>query len=190
LAEQTHARLEQAVQAVREAFDIEQHALAKAQAECDTLTTQPRPATIEQEAKGNRADTVRRYQALRAECQERAAALAELERLLRAPEQTTDELTEAVVSLLEAVVTLDREAVVRRLSAELEHIRVWFERLGTAADAHAGEIAEWSQRIGRPVRAPQIAFSWPPASAWQALLAAAVEPPTLEWDDAPRASGA
>jgi hypothetical protein len=110
------------------------------------------------------------------------AASAELERMERAPDQTMNELTEAIARLLEAVVTIEREAVVRRVGAELEPIREWFARLGTAADAHESEIAEWNKRVGRRLRVPRIAFSWPPAAAWRALLDEAAEAPTLVWD--------
>jgi hypothetical protein len=182
--------VEHAIRKVTEALDLEQVALPQARAECEALAAQPLPATIEQEATGARADAVRRYQALRAECREREAAVAELERLLQAHEQTLGPLTECVAGLLEAVVTLEREALVRRLGAELEPIRAWLERLGTAGDGHEDEIADWSRQVGRPLRVPQITFVWPPAAAWSALLDAPVEAPTLVWDDdgrAPRA---
>jgi chromosome segregation ATPase len=180
-AEQTQARLEHAIRRLGEALDAERHALARAQAEFNTLATQPFPVTIEEEAKGTRAGAVGRYRALHGECQEREAAIVELGRLLRAPEQIRDQLTEAVARLLEAVVAVDREAVVRRVGAELEPIRAWFARLGTAADAHESKIAEWNKRVGR-LRVPRIAFSWPPAAAWRALLDEAAEAPTLVWD--------
>jgi len=73
-------------------------------------------------------------------------------------------------------------------SGELEHFRSRFERLRAEANAHAAEIEEWSQRVGRPLRIPQIAFSWPPDPVWQALLDSAVEGPKLIWDDDPNAS--
>ena len=103
---------------------------------------------------------MRRYQSVDIECQQRAAAIAELERLLPASEQAVGPLTEAVTRLLEAVRTIDREALVRRLreSGELEHLRSRVERLRTMANTHAAELDEWSQRIGRPVRVPRITF--------------------------------
>jgi hypothetical protein len=128
---------------------------------------------------------VRRYQSLGLERDARQAARAELERLLPAPEQTVSLLVEATVRLLEAVVTIDREAFVRRLheSGELEHLRSRLERLRTMANTHAAEIDEWSQRVGRPVRVPRIIFPWPSAAIWDALLAEAVEAPELVWDE-------
>jgi hypothetical protein len=128
---------------------------------------------------------VRRYQLVSTECQQHEAAIAELERLLPAPEQTLDELTEATARVLEAVVTVDRDAFVRRVreSLELEHLRSRFERLRAATTAHAGEIDEWSRRVGRPLRVPRVAFPWPPAPLWQALLDGSVEAPELLWND-------
>jgi hypothetical protein len=145
------------------------------------LATRPLPATVEQEASGIGTEAVRRYEALRAECQQREAAIAELERLLRAPGQTLDQLTEATARVLEAVVTVDREAFVRRLreTHELEHLRSRFERLRAAPTAHAGEIDEWSRRVGRPLRVPRVAFPWPR----QALFDGPVEAPELLWDE-------
>jgi hypothetical protein len=99
-------------------------------------------------------------------------------------------LADATVRLLEAVVTVDREAFVRRLreSGELEHLRSRFERLRTMANTHAAEIDDWSQRVGRPVRVPRIMFPWPSAAIWDALLAEALEAPELVWDDDRRAT--
>jgi hypothetical protein len=87
--------------------------------------------------------------------------------------------------VLEAVVTVDREALVRRVreSGELEHLRSRFERLRAASTTHAAEIANWSQQVGRPLRIPRVAFSWPSAPVWQALLGAPAEGPELVWDD-------
>lgn len=126
-----------------------------------------------------------RYQSLGIERQARQAAIAELERLLPSPEQTLHELTEATVRLLEAIVTIDREAFVRRVreSGELEHLRARFERLRTLANTHAAKIDEWSRRAGRQVRIPRVAFPWPPASVWDVLLDTAPETPELMWDD-------
>ena len=77
-----------------------------------------------------------------------------------------------------------------RESGELEQLRSRFERLRTIANTHAAEIEEWSQRVGRPLRLPRIAFPWPPAAIWDALLAEAVEAPKLVWDDDPQAPSA
>jgi len=190
-ATQTHARLEQAIHIAWETLDVERPALVQAQAEHEALATRPLPATIEEEASGIRGDAVRRYQLVGIECQQRAAAIAELERLLPAPEQALGPLTEAVTRLLEAVGTIDREALVRRTreSGELEHLRSQLERLRTVANTHAAEIDEWSQVSGRPVRVPRVMFPWPPAPVWDALLAETVEAPELIWDDDPKRPG-
>jgi hypothetical protein len=190
-AKQTNARLEQAIQVARETLAVERPALGQAQAEHEALATRRIPATIEEEASGIRGDAVRRYQAVGIECQQRAAAIAELERLLPAPEQALGQLTGAVTRLLEAVGTIDREAFVCRVreSGELEHLRSRFERLRTMANTHAAEIDEWSQRVGPPVRVPRVMFPWPPAPVWDALLAEAVEAPELIWDDDPKRPG-
>ena len=92
---------------------------------------------------------------------------------------------------MEAVVTVAREAFVRRLreSGELEHLRSRLERLRTMANTHAAEIDEWSQRVGRPVRVPRVILPWPPAAIGNALLAEAVDPPQLVWDDDPKRPG-
>ncbi len=74
------------------------------------------PATIEEDARGTHAEAVRRYHSLGVECQQRAAAIAELERLLPTLEQTLAPLTEAVGRGLEAVGTIAREALVQRVS--------------------------------------------------------------------------
>lgn len=184
-ARETHLRLDDAIQLARNALDLERPHLVQAQAEHEALATRPLPATIEEEASGIRAEALRRYQSLGIECQQRAAAIAELERLLPAPEQTLGPLTEAVTRVLETVVTVEREALLRRLreSSELEHLRSRFERLRTMANTHAAEIDDWSQRVGHPIRVPRVVFPWPSAAIWDGLLAEAVEPPQLEWDD-------
>ena len=135
---------------------------------------------------------MRRYQSLGIERDAREAALTELQRLLPAPEQTLSLLTEATVRLLEAVVTIDREAFARRVgeSGELERLRSRFEWLRVASMTHAAEIVKWSQQVGRPLRIPRVTFPWPPAPAWQALLGAPVEAPSLLWDDNPDGPGA
>jgi len=183
----THARLEHAIRVAREALDVERSALVEAQAERVTLAARSLPATIEEEAAGTRPEAVRHYQSLGVECQQREAAIAELERLLPAHEQTLGQLPDVTVAVLAAVVTVDREAFVRRLreSSELEHLRSRFERLRTMANTHAAEIGEWSQRVGRPLRIPRIAFPWPPAAIWDALLAEPVKAPQLVWDEDP-----
>jgi hypothetical protein len=190
-ARQTHTRLEQAIQAAREALDVERPALEQAQAEHEALAARRLPATVQEEASNARPEAVRRYLSVGIECQQRAAALAELERLLPAPEQALGPLTEAVTRVLEAVGTVDREALVRRLreSGELEHLRSRVERLRTMANTHAAEIDEWRQRLNRPVRVPRVMFPWPPAPVWEALLAEAVEAPELIWDDDPKRPG-
>jgi len=135
-----------------------------------------------------RREAVRRYQSLGIECQQRAAAITELERLLPAPEQTLDQPLDVTARVLEAVLTVDREALVRRVgeSGELEHLRSRFERLTLMTNTHAAEIDEWSQRVGRPLRVPRIAFPWPSAVVWQALLGPVVEGPELVWDEDPK----
>ena len=190
-AEAIHARLEHAIERAREAIEVERSALVQAQAERETLATRPLPATVEEEANGTRSEAIRRYQSLGIECQQRAAAIADLERLLPAPEQALGPLTQAVTRVLEAVGTVKREAFVDgvRESGELEHLRSRFERLRTMANTHAAEIDEWSQRVGRPVRVPRVMFPWPPAPVWDALLAEAVEAPELIWDDDPKRPG-
>jgi len=190
-AKQTHARLEQAIHTVRDTLDVERPALGQAQAEHGALATRRLPATIEEEASGIRGGAVRRYQSVGIECQQRAAAIAELERLLPAPEQALGLLTEAVTRVLEAVGTVHSEAFVHRVreSGELEQLRSRFERLRTMANTHAAEIDEWSQVSGRPVRVPRVMFPWPPVPVWEALLAEAVEAPELIWDDNPKRPG-
>jgi hypothetical protein len=191
-AEQTYARLASATRVARDALDGERAALKQAQAERDTLAIRPLPATIEEEASGIRADAVRRYQSVGIECQQREAGIAELERLLPAPEQALAQLLDITARVLETVVIVDREAFVRRLreNGELEHLRSRLERLRTMANTHAAEIDEWSRRVGRPVRVPRIIFPWPSAAVWQALLAAPAEAPKLVWDEDPGASSA
>jgi hypothetical protein len=77
-----------------------------------------------------------------------------------------------------------------RESGELEHLRSRFERLTAASTTHAAEIEQWSQQVGRPLRIPRVAFLWPTARVWQALLDAPMDAPELLWDDDPRASSA
>lgn len=188
-ARSTHAQLEHAIQVVREGIEVERSALAEAQAEREALATRPLPATIEEEAAGTRPEAVRHYQSLGVECQQREAAIAELERLLPAHEQALGQLLDITARVLEAVVTINREAVVRhvRESGELEYLRSRLERLRMMANTHAAEIDEWSRRVGRQVRVPRIAFSWPPEPVWQALLGAPAEAPKVVWDDDPGA---
>lgn len=187
-AKSTHAHLEQAIQGTRDALDVERSALVQAQAERETLAIRPLPATIEEDAAGTRPECVRRYQALGVECKQREAAITELERLLAAPEQTLGQLPGVIARVLEAVVSIDREALVRclRESGELEHLRSRFDRLRTMADTHAAEVDEWSRRVGRPLRIPRVVFPWPSAAIWDGLLAEGVEPPQLVWDEDPR----
>lgn len=149
-ARSTHARLELAIQVVRERLEVERSALAEAQAEREALATRRLPVTIEEETAGTRPEAVRHYQSLGVECRQREAAIAELERLPESPGQTLGQLTEATGRVLEAVVTIDREVLVGRLreSDELERLRSWFERLRTMANTHEAEIEEWSQRVG------------------------------------------
>lgn len=132
-----------------------------------------------------RPEAVRRYQSLSIECQQRAAAIAELERLLPASEEAFSLLSDSIARVLEAVVTIDREAFVHRLreSGELEQLRSRFERLRAMTNTHGADIDEWSRRVGRPVLVPRIAFSWPPEPVWPALLGAPAEAPKLVWDD-------
>ncbi len=186
-AKQTHAQLEQAVHIARETLDVERRALGQAQAEHEALATHPLPATIEQEASGIRADGVRRYQSVGIECQQRAAAIAELERLLPAPEQALGPPAEAVTRGLQAVVTIDREALVRRVgeSGELEHLRSRFERLRTMASTHDAAVAEWSKRANRSLRIPRVDFPWPAPTVWKTLVDTPVEDPKLVWSDDP-----
>ena len=186
-AEQTYGHLQGAIDIAREALDDEQRAVAQVEAERNALAAQPLPTTVEDVAAEARIEPVRRYQALGLERDARQTAIAELERLLAPTEQTLSLLAEATVRLLVAVVTIAREAFVRRLheSSELEHLCSRFERLRTMANTHAAEIDEWSQRVGRPVRVPRIVFPWPSAAIWDALLAEAVEAPKLVWDGDP-----
>jgi hypothetical protein len=115
------------------------------------------------------------------ECQKRQAAIAELERLLPSPEQTLRLVTEVVVLVLEAVVTIDREALVRRVreSGELEQLRTRFERLRAMANTHETELKDWTERAGRQLRVPWVTFPWPPVSVWTALLDAPAQGPEL-----------
>jgi hypothetical protein len=83
-AKQTHTRLEDAIQVAREALDVERSALVQAQSERDALATCPLPTTVEEEASQPRSEALRRYQSLSTECQQRAAAITELERVVRA----------------------------------------------------------------------------------------------------------
>jgi hypothetical protein len=188
----THARLEHAIRVAREALDAERSSLVQAQAERETLATRPLPATIEEEAAGTRPECVRRYQALGVECKQREAAITHLERLLPAPEQTLGQLPDVIARVLAAVVTVDREAFVRRLreSSELEQLRARLERLRVMANTHEAEINEWSQRVGRPLRVPDIVFPWPPPLVWEALISPSAEPPRLRWNDEPNGPNA
>jgi hypothetical protein len=183
-AAQIYGRLEDAIAVAREALEEERLALVQVEVERNALGADPLPATVEEAATDPRVNALERYQSLKIERQARQAAIAELERLLPSPEQTLNQLTEAIVRVLEAAVTIDREAVVRRLreSGELEHLRARFERLRTLANTHEAEIEEWSWRSGRPVRIPRITFPWPPAAVWDALLAAVAEAPELVWN--------
>jgi hypothetical protein len=187
-AEQTYGRLESAIRVTREALDVEHLALVQAEGERSALGADPLPATVEDEATGARVEALRRYQSLGIERQARQAAMADLERLLLAPEQTLGLLAEATVRLLEAVVTIEREAFVRRLleAGELKNLRARFERLKAMANTHEAAIEKWSQRVGRPVRVPQIVFPWPPTVALDALLGAPAEGPELAWNEDPK----
>lgn len=86
-AEQMCDGLESAVQATREAIDVERDTLAQAEAERAALVDQPLPVTVGQEAARPRADVILRYEALQLECQQRQAALSEMERLVTEPER-------------------------------------------------------------------------------------------------------
>ena len=186
-AEQTYGHLHGAIEVARAALDAERLALIQVDVERNALATHPLPATVEGAATEPGVEPVRRYQSLGLERDARQAALAELERLLPAPEQTLGQLPDVIARVLETVVTIDREALVRRVreSGELEHLRSRFERLRTMANTHAAEIDEWNQRAGRPVRVPRIVFPWPPAPVWVALLGEPVEAPRLVWNDEP-----
>jgi hypothetical protein len=190
-AEQTYEHLERVSQVAREAFNVEQRALAQVEAERHALAAQPLPTTVEDVAAEARIEPVRRYQALGLERDARQTALAEPERLLSSPEQTLSLLAEATVRLLKAVVTIDRDVFVRRLreSGELEQLRGRFERLRAMARTHEAEIEEWSRRGNRPLRVPRIVFPWPSAAIWDGLLAEGVEGPQLVWDDDPKRPG-
>jgi hypothetical protein len=187
-AEQTYEHLQGAIDIAREALDDEQRAVAQVEVERNALAAQPLPTTVEDAAAEARIEPVRRYQALGLECDARQTAIAELERLLSPPEQTLSPLANATVRLLEAVVTIDREAFVRRLheSGELEYLRSRFERLRTMATTHEPEIDKWSQRVGHPVRVPRIVFPWPSAAVWQAVLDPVVEGPEPVWHSDPK----
>jgi hypothetical protein len=183
-AKAIHAGLERAIEIAREALDTERQALVETLTERDALASCSTPKTIEEELFQTSPEVLGRYQALRDECQQRETVIAELERLLPAPESTLSPLTEATTRVLEAVVTVDREAFVRRLreSGELEQLRSRFERVRAAANAHAPEIDEWYRRVGSPVRVPRVTFPWPPAPLWHVLLDVPVEAPELVWD--------
>jgi len=188
-AEQIYGRLESAILAAREALDVERLALVQADEEGHALAAHPLPRTVAEAVTEPRGEAVRRYQAVGIERQARQAGIAELERLLPSPEQALSLLAEATVRLLEAVVTIDREAFVRRVreSGELDHLRARFERLRAMAKTHEAEIEEWSRRAGRQLRVPRVAFSWPPASVWTALLEAPAQGPELLPHDQPGA---
>ena len=190
-AERTYGCLQGAIDIAREALEVERVTLVQAEGERKALAVYPIPVTVEEAAAHARVAAMRRYESLRLECQARLAATAELERLLPAAEQILRLLGEATVRLLEAVVTVDREAFVGRLreSGELEHLRSRFERLRLMANTHAAEIDEWSRRASRQVRVPRVIFPWPSAAIWDALLPEAVEPPQLVWDDDPKRPG-
>lgn len=189
-AAQTCRRLESAIRVARQALDADRAALVQADAERAALASHPLPATVGEEAAGARAEAVQRYQTVRIECQQRKDALTELERLLPTPEQSLPDLIRATAHVLEAVVTIEREVFVRHLreSGELERLRGRFERLRTMANMHDAEMAEWSQRAGRHLRVPRVAFPWPPASVWTALLDASAEGPGLVWNEDPKGS--
>jgi hypothetical protein len=114
-AEQTYGHLQGAINIARKALDDEQRAVVQVEVERNALAAQPLPTTVEDVAAEARIEPVRRYQALGLECDARQTAIAELERLLSPTEQTLSPLANATVRLLEAVVTIDREAFVRRL---------------------------------------------------------------------------
>ena len=189
-AEHTYARLASATRVAREALDGERAALKQAEAERKLLAAQRLPATVEEEATDSRPDAVRGYQLTGFECQKRQAAIAELERLLPPPEQILSPLMEATARLLEAVVTVAREAFVRRVreSGELEQLRTRFERLRAMANTHETELKDWTERAGRQLRVPRVAFPWPPAAVWDALLGAPAQGPELGWNDDPKSS--
>jgi len=191
-AEQTYGHLHGAIRVARAALDAERLALIQVEVERNALATHPLPATVEDAATELEVEPVRRYQSLGLERDARQAALAELERLLPAPEQTLGELPDVTARVLETVVTIDRDAFVRRVreSGELEHLRARFERLRAMAKTHEAEIEEWSRRAGRQLRVPRVAFSWPPAPAWDVLLGAPTEAPDLVWNDDPKGSSA
>lgn len=94
-------------------------------------------------------------------------------------------LIEATVRILEAVVSLEREAFARRVreGGELEQLRARFERLRALANTHEAELEEWSRRAGRQVRVPRIVFPWPPAPVWEALMGAPAQAPELVWEE-------
>lgn len=191
-ARETHVRLEQAIQRAREALDLERPLLVQAQAEREALATRRLPATVEEEATNARPEAVLHYQSLSTECQQRASAIAELERVLLARDDTIDRSRDTTTRVLEATITVEREAFVRRVreSSELEHLRTRFERLQAAAQEHDAEVAEWSQRAGRPLRVPSIELPWPAPTIWKSLLDTPVESPRLVWSDDPNSPGA
>jgi len=162
-AEQTYGHLHGAIEVARAALDAERLALIQVDVERNALAMHPLPATVKDAATEPGVEPVQRYQSLGLERDARQAARAELERLLPAPEQTVSLLVEATVRLLETVVSIDREDLVRRVreSGELEQLRARLERLRTMANTHAAEIDEWTQRLGRPLRVPRVAFPWP-----------------------------
>lgn len=51
------------------------------------------------------------------------------------------------------------------------------------AKTHEAEIDDWSRRAGRQLRVPRVAFRWPAAAVWAAVLEASAEGPELVWDD-------
>lgn len=182
-AQQIHARLEQAIQATHMALNAERSALVEAEAERSALATIPLPGTVEQEALEGRAAGVRLYKELCLECQQRTAAIADLEHILPGPEKVLPDLIATTARVLEAVVTIEREAFVQRVcdAHEFEHFRARLEYLHAMAHTHEAELAEWSQRAGRLLQVPSVKFPWPSPTVCRALLEVPVEGPTLVW---------
>jgi hypothetical protein len=88
--------------------------------------------------------------------------------------------------------TIKRETFVGRVreSGELEHLRSRLERFRALTNTHEAEINEWSQRVGRPLRVPDIVFPWPPPLVWDALISPSSEAPRLRWNDEPNGPNA
>ena len=76
--------------------------------------------------------------------QQRAAAIADLDRMLLARDDTLDRLRETTTRVLEATIPVEREAFVRRVrkSGELEHLRTRFERFQAAAQERDAQVDE------------------------------------------------